>query len=61
MINQQGQASLRSKRILVTGVSRSMGIGAAITKMLAQVGAQVVSKGGFNRFPFSGGMDDGAI
>jgi 3-oxoacyl-[acyl-carrier protein] reductase len=37
--------SLRNKRILVTGVSRSMGIGAAITSMLAQAGAQVVTHG----------------
>ena len=37
--------SLKNKKILVTGVSRSMGIGAAITKTLAKAGASVVTHG----------------
>lgn len=37
--------SLKNKNILVTGVSRSMGIGAAIAKTLAEAGANVVTHG----------------
>lgn len=37
--------SLEGKNILVTGVSRSLGIGAAITKRLAEAGATVVTHG----------------
>jgi 3-oxoacyl-[acyl-carrier protein] reductase len=45
MSRQQEGALLHNKRILVTGVSRSMGIGAAITRMLAQAGAQLATHG----------------
>ena len=37
--------SLKNKNILVTGVSRSLGIGTAITKTLAEAGANVVTHG----------------
>ncbi|MCR2044054.1 SDR family oxidoreductase [Anaerosalibacter massiliensis] len=37
--------SLKEKNILVTGVSRSMGIGTAITKLLAEAGANVITHG----------------
>ncbi|HHX11974.1 MAG TPA: SDR family oxidoreductase [Clostridiales bacterium] len=37
--------SLKGKNILVTGVSRSKGIGASITKLLASVGANVIVHG----------------
>ncbi|MFO1442427.1 SDR family oxidoreductase [Bacillus sp. Bva_UNVM-123] len=37
--------SLKGKNILITGVSRPKGIGAAITKILAEAGANVVTHG----------------
>lgn len=37
--------SLKGKNILVTGVSRSMGIGSTITKLLAEAGANVITHG----------------
>lgn len=39
------ELSLKNKNILVTGVSRSMGIGTAITRTLAKAGANVVIHG----------------
>lgn len=45
MKNHHEGALLQNKRILVTGVSRSMGIGAAITRMLSQAGAQLATHG----------------
>ncbi len=44
-MNVDSGLSLRNKNILVTGVSRSMGIGAAIAKTLAEAGANVVTHG----------------
>lgn len=37
--------SLKGKNILVTGVSRSLGIGSSITKILAEAGANVIIHG----------------
>lgn len=44
-MNTQSGLSLKDKNILVTGVSRPLGIGAAIVKTLAEAGANVVIHG----------------
>lgn len=45
MITYNTDLSLKDKNILITGVSRPMGIGAAIVKRLASAGANVVIHG----------------
>jgi 3-oxoacyl-[acyl-carrier protein] reductase len=45
MDTYKSELSLKDKNILITGVSRPMGIGAAITKTLARAGANVVIHG----------------
>lgn len=46
MINYEGmELSLKGRNILVTGVSRPMGIGATLAKVLAQAGANVITHG----------------
>lgn len=43
--NELDSLSLKGKNILVTGVSRSLGIGASITEILAKAGANVIIHG----------------
>lgn len=43
--NMDSVLSLKGKNILVTGVSRSLGIGASITRVLAEAGANVITHG----------------